>query len=75
MANFCQFLVAIFCFVLFRSLLVAFAFSKKATAICGRNVEMSAPERGDADVLGSNFVGVVHHCGPVAEELGLRPGM
>jgi len=26
-------------------------------------------------VIGSNFCGVVHHCGPLAEELGLRPGV
>lgn len=25
-------------------------------------------------VLGSNFVGVVHHSGPAAEEMGLKPG-
>lgn len=25
-------------------------------------------------VLGSNFVGVVHHCGPEAKELGIKPG-
>lgn len=26
-------------------------------------------------VLGSNFVGVVHHCGPYPEEMGFKPGM
>lgn len=26
-------------------------------------------------VLGSNFVGVVHHCSPMAEEIGIKPGI
>jgi len=55
--------------------------SYQAAAICGVDVDM---RRGAAAwgndlsfpfVLGGNFVGVIHHCGPVAEELRLRPGM